>query len=96
MVSMKGPMSAAVITEFAALFRLYLARTSNGKEATLKFAIGLYGVMGTGPVPVPAGVAGVPGDVVAGAVVGKGVVNLLKLINVMSSGLKPSSWKHRL
>ena len=90
-------MSAAVITEFAALLRVYLARMSDGKEETLKFAIGLCGVIGMGPVPVPAGLAGVPGEVVAGAIVGKGEdVNLLKLINVMSSGLKPSSWKHRL
>ena len=42
--------------------RLYLARTSTGKEVTLKFTIGLYGVIGMGPALVPAGVAGVPGD----------------------------------
>ena len=84
-------MSAAVITEFAALLRVYLARTSDGREDTLKFAMGLYGVIGTGTVPVPEGLAG---EVAVGAIAGEGGaagVNRVKLINVMSSGLKPSS-----
>jgi hypothetical protein len=44
-------MSAAVTTEFAALLRVYLARTSDGKEDTLNFAVGLYGLIGVGPGP---------------------------------------------
>ena len=86
---MKGPISAAVITEFAALLRVCLARTSGGKEETLKFAIGLYGVIGMGPVP-----EGLAGVVVAGTIAGefRAVgVNRVKLIKVNSSGLKPSS-----
>ena len=43
-------------------FRLYLARISNGKEDTLKFAIGLYGVIGVGPAPVE--LAGLLGEAV--------------------------------
>ena len=50
--------------------RLYLARTSTGKEVTLKLVIRLYGVMGMEPVPVPAGVVievrGEAADVIAG------------------------------
>ena len=64
-------MSAAVITEFAALLSVYLARTSDGREDTLKFVMGLYGVIGVGPATegdvalaaaenvAPAGAAGV-------------------------------------
>ena len=58
-------MSAAVRTELAAWLRLYRARTSDGNEETLKFAIGLYGVMGMESAAVPAAVAGLPGEVVA-------------------------------
>ena len=86
-------MSAAVITELATWLRLYLARTSTGKDVTLTFAIGLYGVIGMGRALVPAGVVGVPEEA-AGAIVGEGGAtggNLVKLINVISSGLKSSS-----
>ena len=79
-------MSAAVIIEFAALLRVYHARTLAGREDTLKFAIGLYGVMGKEPAVVPAVVAGLPGEVVAwGTGEGEGATSVMPL---RSSGIK--------
>jgi hypothetical protein len=64
------------------LLRLYLARTSDGKEDTLKFAIGLNGVMGMEPAVVPAAVAGLPGE---GTGEGEGATSVMTL---RSSGIK--------
>ena len=76
-------MSAAVITEFAALLRAYLARTSDGKEATLKFAIGLYGVIGVFPATGGDGLT-----VATGGAAGAVGLNAVKAMPERSSGTK--------
>ena len=73
LVSRKGPMLAAVITEFEALLRVYLAMTSDGREDTLKFAMGLYGVIGVDPGPLTVGAVAAAGAV---ATAGEGAVDL--------------------
>ena len=65
-VPSKDPISAYVMTELTDLFSSYCFSTSGGKGEVLKFTKGVYEASGDGPVPVPVGVAGVPG-VVAGA-----------------------------
>ena len=73
------------MTELTAWLRLYRARTSDGNKETLKFTIGLDGVIGVGPVA--GGAAAVAAGAVATAGAGAAGLNAVKAVQSVHTGV---------